>query len=107
MCSVHCRLGAGSLPKTQSSSSSIEPVGEQGSPKAPATRALTFSEMAHQISSPFGFLRYPARAPAPTPTPAHAAAPAPALAFLTNPSASAGLWLCLSNAMVTDTAYSV
>ncbi|KAA6427596.1 MAG: hypothetical protein FRX49_02259 [Trebouxia sp. A1-2] len=48
------RLGTAGLSKTQSSSSSIEPVGED---KSPTTRALTFSEMAHQISSPFGFLR--------------------------------------------------
>ena len=51
---VPCRLGTAGLSKTQSSSSSIEPVGED---KSPTTRALTFSEMAHQISSPFGFLR--------------------------------------------------
>ncbi|DBA96678.1 TPA: hypothetical protein ACH3X1_015529 [Trebouxia sp. C0004] len=48
------RLGTAGLSKTQSSSSSIEPVGED---KSPTTRSLTFSEMAHQISSPFGFLR--------------------------------------------------
>ncbi len=58
---VPCRLGTAGLSKTQSSSSSIEPVGED---KSPTTRALTFSEMAHQISSPFGFLRcnFPATA---------------------------------------------
>ena len=50
------RLGASSLAKTESSSSSIHPVQDERE-KAPATRNLTFSEIAHQISSPFGFLR--------------------------------------------------
>ena len=50
-----CRLGGPGLSSAQSSSSSIGPLHEPSLP--PSTRTPTYSELANQISSPFGFLR--------------------------------------------------